>query len=89
VFAPRVNREMVDLEAPDGGDREWLRRLIGRHMENTGSTAAERILADWPAAACRFVKVMPRDYKRVLQAQAEAERTGTDAEAAIMASAHG
>ncbi|MCY4194531.1 MAG: glutamate synthase-related protein, partial [bacterium] len=89
VFAPRVNREMVDLEAPDGGDREWLRRLIGRHMENTGSTVAERILADWPAAARRFVKVMPRDYKRVLQARAEAERTGTDAEAAIMATAHG
>ena len=89
VFPPRVNQEMVDLETPDDGDREWLRDRISQHMVNTSSTVAERILANWSTEADRFVKVMPKDYKRVLGALAEAERTGTDAQAAIMAASHG
>ena len=89
VFPAKVNPEMVDLEAPDDGDREWLRDRISQHMVNTDSAVAERILANWATEADRFVKVMPKDYKRVLAALAEAERTGTDAEAAIMAAAHG
>ena len=89
VFPPKVNQEMVDLEIPDDGDRDWLRDRISQHMVNTGSTVAERILANWATEADRFVKVMPTDYKRVLSALAEAERTGTDAETAIMAAAHG
>ncbi|MDE0215183.1 MAG: hypothetical protein OXN79_01225, partial [bacterium] len=89
VFPPKVNPEMVDLESPDDADREWLRHCINEHMVNTGSEVAGRILANWGAEADRFVKVMPRDYKRVLGALAEAERTGTDAQAAIMAASHG
>ncbi|MXZ77540.1 MAG: glutamate synthase subunit alpha, partial [Acidimicrobiia bacterium] len=89
VFPPKVNLEMVDLETLDDSDREWLRDRISQHMVNTGSTVAERILANWATEADRFVKVMPKDYKRVLGALAEAERTGTDAQAAIMAASHG
>ena len=89
VFPAKVNPEMVDLETPDDGDREWLRDRISQHMLNTDSAVAERILANWATEADRFVKVMPKDYKRVLAALAEAERTGTDAQAAIMAAAHG
>jgi glutamate synthase (NADPH/NADH) large chain len=89
VFPAKVNPEMVDLEAPDDADGEWLLDRINQHMVNTGSTVAERILANWSTEVNRFVKVMPKDYKRVLGALAEAERTGTDAEAAIMAAAHG
>ena len=89
VFPPKVNQEMVDLEQLDDIDREWLRDRISQHMVNTGSTLAERILANWATEAERFIKVMPTDYKRVMGALAEAERTGTDAGAAIMAAAHG
>ncbi|MCY3861792.1 MAG: glutamate synthase-related protein, partial [bacterium] len=89
VFPTKVNLEMVDLESPDDGDQEWLRDRISHHMVNTDSTVAERILANWSTEADRFVKVMPKDYKRVLGALAEAERTGTDAQAAIMAASHG
>jgi glutamate synthase (NADPH/NADH) large chain len=46
-------------------------------------------LADWSGQQRHFAKVMPRDYKRVLQAIAEAERDGVDVDKAIMAAAHG
>jgi len=50
---------------------------------------AQRILADWPRQAGDFVKVMPRDFKRVLHAIAEAERTGSDVDEAIMGASRG
>jgi glutamate synthase domain-containing protein 3 len=40
-----------------------------RHVEYTGSSVAAGLLKDWPAAAARFVKVMPREYRRVMQEQ--------------------
>jgi glutamate synthase (NADPH/NADH) large chain len=69
----------VSLEAVEAkADRAELEALVRRHAELTGSPVAERLLADWPAALARFVKVMPDDYARVL-----AERAAADAEAAI------
>jgi glutamate synthase (NADPH/NADH) large chain len=47
------------------------------------------LLADWDAAVERFGKVMPKDYKRVLQAREAAERDGRDVNEAIMEAAHG
>ena len=73
-FEIRCNREMVDLEALDqGDDLDLVRGLLERHHEYTGSTVAGGLLQDWPAAASRFVKVMPLDYRRVLEEQREAE----------------
>ena len=43
-----------------------LRTLIERHREYTGSAVAERILDNWNREIARFAKVMPLDYKRVL-----------------------
>jgi glutamate synthase (NADPH) large chain len=63
-----------------------------RHFEETGSTVAEELLADWPAALARFTEVMPSDYKRVLEARAEAREEGLDEEQAaarIMEVLHG
>jgi len=54
-------------------DAERLRILIERHKLHTGSAVASELLGDWPAALGKFVKVMPRDYKRALEAL-EAER---------------
>ena len=89
VFGANVNGEMVDLEDATDEDAEWLEGLLRRHQGETGSEVAGRILAAWPRSIGRFVKVMPRDYKRVLEAIAEAERSGADPDQAIMAAASG
>jgi glutamate synthase (NADPH) large chain len=89
VLTDHLNDEMVDLEDLDGDDREWLHSMLTKHVDATESQPARRILADWPNEQNQFVKVMPRDYKRVLSAMAEAEQNGTDVNQAIMAAAHG
>jgi glutamate synthase (NADPH/NADH) large chain len=62
--------------------------MIVAHVDATDSAVGQRILADWNGALKHFVKVMPRDFKRVLQAIADAERTGEDVDKAIMAAAN-
>jgi glutamate synthase (NADPH/NADH) large chain len=84
-----INPEMVNLEELDDIDQGWLRDMLVAHRDATDSAVAERILADWPRQAGDFVKVMPRDYKNVLAAIAEAERTGADVDEAIMAASRG
>ena len=88
-FSDRVNPEMVLVEEPDVEDRRWLQNLLVRHHVETGSTVAERLLASWDHQIDRFVKVMPTDYKRVLEAAAAARETGRDEVEAIMASTRG
>ena len=85
----RLNPEMVELEEPDDDDFEWLHEMLTKHVDATDSVPGTQILSHWPTERRRFVKVMPRDYKRVLAAIAEAEQDGTDVDAAIMAAAHG
>ncbi|PQM49676.1 Glutamate synthase [NADPH] large chain [Mycobacterium talmoniae] len=84
-----LNTEMVDLDSFDDTDTEWLHGMLQAHVDATDSAVGQRILADWPAQQRHFAKVMPRDYKRVLQAMAEAEAAGTNADDAIMAAARG
>ncbi|MFD3683429.1 glutamate synthase large subunit [Nocardiopsis sp. NPDC058631] len=83
----RVNTEMVEIDALTDEDRTYLTDVLTRHHAETGSAVAERLLADGDTALTRIAKVMPRDYKRVLLAQAEAERDGRDVNEAVMASA--
>jgi glutamate synthase (NADPH/NADH) large chain len=87
TFASLVNMEMVDLEAPSASDEDLLKDLIDRHVIETGSDVGIRVLADWDEMRGSFIKVMPRDYKRVLDAAAGAREAGTDEMEAIMASA--
>jgi glutamate synthase (NADPH) large chain len=89
VLPENVNGEMVDLDGLDDTDDEWLRDMITAHVDATDSAVGQRLLADWPRAQTNFVKVMPRDYKRVLDAMAQAEATGQDVGEAIMAAARG
>jgi glutamate synthase (NADPH/NADH) large chain len=84
-----LNAEMVELEALDDDDVNWLRGMLVAHVDATDSVPAQRILSDWESQLKHFVKVMPRDYKSVLAAIAEAERTGEDVDTAIMAAARG
>jgi glutamate synthase (NADPH) large chain len=85
----RINPEMVEIEPLTHEDGDFLRSTVERHMTETGSAVAERLLTDWDDAIERFTKIMPRDYKRVLLARAAAEADGRDIDAAIMAAAHG
>jgi glutamate synthase (NADPH/NADH) large chain len=88
----RVNPELVDLGPVQGEAAEELRALVSRHAEETGSTVARALLDDWEAALPRFTEVMPRDYKRVLDARAAALDEGLDDDAAaarIMEVLHG
>jgi glutamate synthase (NADPH/NADH) large chain len=81
----RVNTEMVDLDPLTDEDRAYLRDILARHHTETGSTVAAALLDDWDDAVARFGKVMPRDYKRVLTARAQAEAQGRDVDEAVMA----
>jgi glutamate synthase (NADPH/NADH) large chain len=89
VLPDHLNAEMVELEECDDDDFDWLYHMLTKHVDATESTVGSRILSHWGSERQRFVKVMPRDYKRVLEAIAEAEQTGTDVDEAIMAAARG
>ena len=84
-FASRCNTEMIGLEKLDSRDAATVRDLVGQHAENTGSSRAAAILADWNGFLPRFVKVMPRDYKRVLQALEKARSAGLSGDEALAA----
>jgi glutamate synthase (NADPH) large chain len=88
-FGANLNGEMVDLEDCDDADVTWLADVLTSHAELTGSAVAGRVLAAWPRAAGSFVKVMPRDYKRVLEAIKKAEAAGRPVDEAVMAASHG
>ncbi|HEV2089124.1 MAG TPA: glutamate synthase-related protein, partial [Cryptosporangiaceae bacterium] len=84
-----VNGEMVDLEELPAADVPVLRDLVERHHTETGSTVAEALLADWARHEGSFTKVMPRDYKKVLQATRLAELSGRPVDEAVMEAARG
>ena len=85
-FAGRCNREMVHLEKlVDQEEITELRELIQQHLEYTNSAVAKDILSRWPKMVPHFVRVIPKDYKRMLQAFAEVEAQGLSGEDAAMA----
>jgi glutamate synthase (NADPH/NADH) large chain len=85
TFRSRANTEMVALEPLAAGEADEVRGLLERHCELTGSERAAGLLADWDAAAARFVRVIPHDYRRVLDAQARMLAAGLPPEEAEMA----
>ncbi|MBM7438369.1 glutamate synthase large subunit [Streptomyces sp. HB132] len=64
------------VELLDDTDRQWLHDVVRRHQEETGSTVAEKLLADWDSAVTRFSKIIPSTYKAVLAAKDAAELAG-------------
>jgi glutamate synthase (NADPH/NADH) large chain len=89
-FHRSLNTEMVDLETSiDDEDADFLREVIRRHRDETGSEVASAILDRWHQQVRYFKKVMPKDYKRVIEAIATAEEHGQDVEEAVMAAAKG
>ncbi len=70
-----VNLDMVSLESPDKpDDAVTIRRLLENHYRFTKSPVAKGILDDWDRELRKFVKVMPNDYRRVLEHQAEIDQ---------------
>jgi len=59
--------------------------MVERHLANTGSTRARAVLDNWEATVPRIVKIMPKDYKRVLASLQKAQDQGLTGDAAIMA----
>ena len=65
-FATRCNKEMVYLEKlDDPAEIDEVKAMIERHVEYTGSDLGRRVLANWANNLPKFVKVMPKDYKRI------------------------
>ncbi|MGI5337353.1 glutamate synthase large subunit [Streptomyces sp. CA-181903] len=72
-----VNKELTGaVGLLDDADARWLHGVVRRHQEETGSTVAAGLLADWDAAVARFRKVVPPTYQAVLAAKDAAERAG-------------
>jgi glutamate synthase (NADPH/NADH) large chain len=77
-FRDLCNLEMVDLEPMITDSDIWLvYGLIEDHVSYTGSPLGRRILETWESSASKFVKVMPRDYKRVLESRRGRMRPST------------
>lgn len=84
-----INREALatgELELTElgSGDVEILRDLLTRHVEETGSDLAERLLADLETEAANFTRVLPRDYAAVLKTRQEAIDEGLDPDSDVV-----
>lgn len=85
-FSTRCNQEMVDLESlRDQAEIDELRHLIARHAALTGSSQAAHVLAAWEETWPQFIKVFPRDYRRMVEKIAVMEGAGMRGEEAVMA----
>ena len=85
-FATRCNKQMVGLEKlEDATEIEEVRQMIVCHAEYTRSARAANVLASWAGMMPKFVKVMPKDYKRMLQCIKKAHALGLSGEEALMA----
>jgi glutamate synthase (ferredoxin) len=85
TFPSRVNAQMVDLgPLEDPTEITAVRRLVERHLAHTSSQRARLLLDAWDDAVPKFVRVIPRDYKRMLASIARAEEQGLVGDEAIM-----
>lgn len=85
-FKQRCNREMVELESlEDAAEIAEVKVMVRRHEELTRSRLARQILDSWEETVHRFVKILPKDYKRMLQAFEKVKQEGLSGEEAVMA----
>ncbi len=84
-FATRCNQQMADIEPLDEEDLDKVRHMIDKHLEYTQSQKAAKVLANWKDYVGKFVKVMPRDYKRVLACLKKALESGLSGDDALTA----
>jgi glutamate synthase (ferredoxin) len=84
-FATRCNTQMADIETLDDEDIATIHQMIQKHADYTQSKKAAKVLANWEEMMPKFVKVMPRDYKRVLQCLKNALASGLSGDEALTA----
>ena len=84
-----VNTEMVDILALPGDQEEVIKSHISKFYAETGSKIAGELIKDWESSKKRISMVMPRDYARVLDVMAKAQREGLPVESAVMAAING
>ncbi|WP_375445551.1 glutamate synthase large subunit [uncultured Fibrella sp.] len=66
TFAPKVNREMVSLDALNEEDQAIVRQYVEKHFQHTTSNVALSLIQDWDTQIGKFVKVLPDDFKQAL-----------------------
>ena len=84
-----VNTEMVDILSLPNDQEEIVKAIISKFAAETGSKIAGEIINEWYVAKSRISLVMPRDYARVLEVMAKAQREGMPMESAVMAAING
>ena len=84
-----VNTEMVDLLSLPANKEDFVRGSISNFFVETGSQIAKELLADWEKTKSRITLIMPRDYARVLEVMAKAQREGLPVDNAVMAEING
>jgi glutamate synthase (ferredoxin) len=85
-FPGRCNQEMVRLAAlEDEAEARLVRQLIGEHAATTGSRRAWEVVHHWSHFRPLFVRVIPRDFERMVAAIREAQAAGLNGEEAAMA----
>ena len=85
-FPTRCNQELVSLTGIlDEEEAAHVKELVRRHVAATGSLRGKTIFDSWDAYAPKFVRVMPNDYRRVLEAQARMREKGLPEDEAVMA----
>jgi glutamate synthase (ferredoxin) len=85
-FDTKCNKNMVGLEKiVDNEEENKLKMMIQKHYEYTNSDVAKKLLDNWNSMVGKFVKVMPIDYKRMLQAIKQISDQGITGEEALMA----
>jgi glutamate synthase domain-containing protein 3 len=84
-FASRCNMQMVNLDKLTGPEEiRDVRALVERHVKYTGSNLGKQILNLWEEMVPKFVKVMPKDYQRVLESMERVKSSGLSGDEAIM-----
>jgi len=73
-FAQRCNTEMVDLEYPEEDDFNFIYMMLEKHHRYTNSVKAIELMSQWEMSRSKFVKVIPREYKKIMQAQRSFEK---------------
>jgi len=67
TFAENCNMEMVDLDPLSVKDEEQITNLLRKHVSLTGSEVAKKLLNNWNKVSTQFVKVYPKEYKKVIE----------------------
>ncbi len=84
-----VNTEMVDLLTLPNNYEDFVKTSISKFFTETGSRVANELLKDWDRSKNRITLIMPRDYARVMEVMAKAQREGLPVESAVMEAING